>query len=126
MLSDREHRFYRRLLKRIVVLDVLEKAIAKDIDHLEHIERLKTGSVLKTILSEVKDRARSDRIQALKEMEAEGGGIIEIRQTEQAREVKTTFKGYHFNHAYLNSVLQSDCENTLLNYLSCEEGRDEI
>ena len=63
---------------------------------------------------------RSDRIQALKELEAEEGAIVEVRQTDQAREVKAKYKGYFFNHAYLNGSLQSDCEDVLLRYLNQE------
>lgn len=56
----------------------------------------------------------------MKELEAEEGAIVEVRQTDQAREVKAKYKGYFFNHAYLNGSLQSDCEDVLLRYLNQE------
>lgn len=43
-----------------------------------------------------------------------GGEIIAINQLSHARELTAKFRGFTYNHAYLNELIQAECERKLI------------
>jgi hypothetical protein len=113
MVDEKEIDRFSNLTKKIVLLDVLERALQWDRRWLKQ-SPLKTGRAWIRLLPSTLEQIRRDRMAAEKELHRSGGRILEVRQREDCREVIAVHRGYRYTMRYLNGWIRSECDDLLL------------
>jgi hypothetical protein len=115
MIPPEEYNRFADLIKRLVVLDVLARALEIDQRGMERLP-LKFGRVWKETMAEVMQRVEQERVQCRRQLRRCGGHIVEVRQWSDAREVQARFRGFFYRHWFDNEWLRSECEEWLRSY----------
>lgn len=116
MLVDPEdYTHFARTVKRLILLDVLMKALERDRLYLKS-SPCKMIGVWSLMLEKTAEWVRDEWIIQRKALRGFGGDILEVRQLADYREVKAKFRGYRYTQRYLNEWIRSECEDLLLQY----------
>lgn len=113
MVDEQEMNRFSDLIKKMVLLDVLERALQWDHRWLKQ-SPLKTSRAWMRLLLPTLEQIRRDRKAAEKEIHRAGGRILEIRQRQNCREVTVVYRGYRYTMRYLNGWIRSECDDLLL------------
>jgi len=117
LIAPEEYRLFADLVKRVVLLDVLERVLERDCRTLANAP-VKMGRPIGKMLEEARKRVAREALDARRKLRRIGGEIIEVKQLSDAREVKARFRGFLHSQRYVNEWLRSECEETFLRLLS--------
>ena len=117
LIAPEEYRRFADLVKRVVLLEVLERVLERDCRAIANTP-VKMRRPIGKMLEETRRRVARDALNARKELRRIGGEIIEVNQLSHAREVKARFRGFLHTQRYVNEWLRSECEETFRSYWS--------
>jgi hypothetical protein len=117
LIAPEEYRRFADLVKRIVLLEVLERVLERDCRAIASTS-VKMRRPIERMLEETRDRVVRDALYARRELRRIGGEIVEVRQLPDAREVTARFRGFLHTQRYVNEWLRSECEEQFRSYWS--------
>ncbi|PRX42630.1 hypothetical protein CLV97_101119 [Planifilum fimeticola] len=120
LIAPEEYRLFADLVKRVVLLEVLERVLERDFRTIANTP-VKMRRPIGKALEEIRKRVARDALNARRELRRIGGEIIEVRQLSDVREVKARFRGFLHTQRYVNEWLRSECEETFLHQLSSQD-----
>lgn len=115
MVEPEDYTYFARTVKRLILLDVLMKALERDRLYLKS-SSCKMIRVWSLMLEKTAEWVRDEWFVQKKVLRGFGGEILEVRQLTDCREVKAKFRGYWYTQRYLNEWIRSECEDLLLQY----------
>jgi hypothetical protein len=115
MIPPEEYNQFADLVKKLVILDVLARALQIDQQGMEQLP-LKLGRVWKETMADAIRRVERERVQCRRQLRQCGGHIVEVRQWVDAREVQARFRGFFYRQRFDNEWLRSECEEWLRSY----------
>ncbi|PTM59896.1 hypothetical protein [Desmospora activa] len=108
-----EYRQFARSIKRVVLMDVLYRALQCDIRQLELQTFKLKQSVLQT-LSYTSIQVERELQGAKRQLRQSGGHIIEVKQKRDYREVRARFRGFIYTQRFFNEWIKAECEEWLV------------
>ncbi|MDR6225297.1 hypothetical protein [Desmospora profundinema] len=108
-----EYRLFARLVKRVIVMDVLYRALLCDIRWMESQPfKLKRGILdgLVRLSIQVEEEWRETKQQ----LRRCGGEIVEVKQKRDCREVRARFRGFIHTQRFFNEWIRAECEKQLI------------
>lgn len=115
LMYPEEYRDFARLVKKVTLLDVLERALR--VDHLTVTRTpFKLRRPIERQFEKIKLQVERDLIAARRSLREMGGEIIEVQQLKDVREVKARFRGFLYTQSYMNELLRGECERLLSTY----------
>ncbi|MGI6127528.1 MAG: hypothetical protein ACOYEF_11275 [Planifilum sp.] len=117
LIAPEEYRRFADLVKRIVILEVLERVLERDCRVIAS-SPVKMRRPFEGMLQELRERVAQDARQARRELRRIGGEILEVKQLPDSRQVKARFRGFLHTQRYVNEWLRSECEEHFRSYWS--------
>ncbi|OYD08941.1 hypothetical protein [Paludifilum halophilum] len=115
LVAPEDYRRFADGVKRVVLLEVLEKALERDRVCLNRFP-FRMRRALVPLFESASDwvfRELGEQRRVLRQI---GGEIIEVSQLEDCRKVRARFRGFLYTHRYMNGWLRSECEDLLLSH----------
>lgn len=117
LIAPEEYRLFADLVKRVVLLEVLERVLERDCRAIANTS-VKMRRPIGRMLEETRTHVAREALNARRKLRRIGGEIIEVKQLADAREVKARFRGFLHTQRYVNEWLRSECEETFLRQLA--------
>ncbi|GEM_PF-1763601 len=107
-----EYRNFAHLIKEHIVLAILIRALQYDLKQFKN-SNLKFARAYLTIFTYSLQQAENKLRQVKTKLREIGGQIIEEEQQEGVRVVTAKFRGFIYNHRYMNPLILAECEKML-------------
>lgn len=108
-----EYRLFARSVRRVVLMDVLYRALQYDMRQLE-AQTFKLKQSFLRCLSHISMQVERERQGAKRQLRQCGGQIIEVKQKRDYREVRARFRGFIYTQRFLNEWIKAECEDWLV------------